>query len=251
MAEEQNEMVEETVESTPKVTEEVTEETPAEETAEEVKEEKKSKKAEAATPAKTHAHGAKHRESVAKVDKNKTYPIAEALELVKQTAYTKFDGSVDVHVRLNPAKKNEDAVRGTVTLPHGTGRERRVVIITDEMIEKIEKGWTGFDVAVATPDMMPKLAKLAKILGPKGLMPNPKSGTVTAEPEKVAEELKGGRVEFKADSLNNIHQAIGKVSWDAAKLTENFQTFVGALPKARIKSVSIAPTMGAGVKVQI
>lgn len=241
----EKEMVEET-----EATEEIAEETP--EVTEEVAEEKAEKKAEKAdTPARKFSHGTKHREAAAQVDRDKAYALAEALELVKKTAYTKFDGSVDVHVRLNPAKKTDEIVRGTVTLPHGTGRERRVIIITDEMIEKIEKGWTDFDVAVATPDMMPKLAKLAKILGPKGLMPNPKSGTVTADPAKAAEELKGGRVEFKADSLANIHQAIGKVSWDVEKLSENFTAFVGALPKNRIKSVSLAPTMGPGVKVSL
>jgi large subunit ribosomal protein L1 len=225
----------------------------AEETQIEEVEEKKSskKKTEEKAPAQKFSHGAKYREAAAQIDKNKVYSVDEALELVKKTSYTKFDGSVEVHVNLTPAKKNDEAVRGTVTLPHGTGRERRVVIITDEMIEKIEKGWMDFDVAVATPDMMPKLAKLAKVLGPKGLMPNPKSGTVTADPAKAAEELKGGRVEFKADSLGNIHQAIGKVSWDVAKLAENLQTFAGALPKGRVRTISLAPTMGPGVKVQL
>lgn len=202
-------------------------------------------------PKRAFSHSAKYREVSTHVDRTKAYSIDEALELIKKVAYTKFDGSVDFHANLTPGKKNEDVVRGTVVLPHGTGRERKVVIITEEMIEKIEKGWLNFDVAIATPDMMPKLAKLAKVLGPKGLMPNPKSGTVTTDPQKAAEELKGGRVEYKTDSLNNIHQAIGKVSWDAAKLKENFQTFVGALPKNRLKSVSIAPTMGPGIKVQL
>lgn len=223
---------------------EITEEAPAEEV-EEVKPAKKVAKAA------KFSHGAKHRESVTLTDKNKTYPALEALELLKKTSYTKFDGSVDVHVSLTPSKKNEDVIRGTVVLPHGTGRERRVVIINDEMIEKIEKGWLDFDVAVASPDMMPKLAKLAKILGPKGLMPNPKAGTVTTDPAKAAEELKGGRVEYKTDTLGNIHQAIGKVSWANEKLAENLETFVVALPKNRIKSVTVAPTMGAGAKVQL
>lgn len=219
--------------------------------AEKEKEEaKKAARAEKAANKKA-AHSVKHQASVALVDKNKQYPLEEALDLVKKTSYTNFDGSVDVHVRFNIGKKNEDAIRGMVVLPHGTGRERKVVIITEEMIEKIEKGWLDFDVAVATPVMMPKLARLAKILGPKGLMPNPKSGTVSDTPEKVAEELKGGRVEFKTDSLSNTHQVIGKLSWANTKLAENFTTFVGALPKSRIKSVTIAPTMGAGVKVQI
>lgn len=249
-------MADETIETqeTPTESTEETVETPevaTEEQTEEVAEETKTSKKTEEVVARKFPHGAKHREAVAQVDKNKVYPLTEAIELAKKTSYVKFDATLDVHIRLNPAKKNEDAVRGTVTLPHGTGRERRVVIVTDEMIEKIEKGWTDFDVAVATPDMMPKLAKLAKILGPKGLMPNPKSGTVTTEPERVAEELKGGRVEFKADSLNNIHQAVGKVSWETGKLAENIQTFVGALPKNRIKSIALAPTMGPGVKLTV
>lgn len=237
------------VEETPETATEEVAETPEAAETESAEAPEEAKKATKEEVAKKFAHSAKHRESAALIEKNKTYPLAEALELIKKTSYTKFDGSVDVHVRLNPAKKNEDAVRGTVTLPHGTGRERKVVIINDEMIEKIEKGWLDFDVAVATPEMMPKLAKLAKILGPKGLMPNPKSGTVTTDPEKTAEELKGGRVEFKADTLSNVHQVIGKVSWADTKLTENFMAFIGALPKNRVKSVTIAPTMGAGVKV--
>lgn len=253
--------------ATPEITEEVVE-TPAEETqveetaTEEVvenvetteeapAEEKKSKKpAKEAAPKKA-SHGKQHQASVAQIDRDKRYSLAEAIELVKKTSYTKFDGSFDVHINLAPSKKGEDAVRGTVVLPHGTGRERRVIVINDEMIEKIEKGFLDFDVAVATPDMMPKLAKLAKILGPKGLMPNPKSGTVTPDTAKAVEELKGGKVEFKADSLGNIHQSLGKVSWDATKLTENFQTFIGALPKNKLKNVTIAPTMGAGAKVQL
>ncbi len=228
-------------------TPEATEPNPAETAEGEAAPTKKADKA----PAKQFSHGAKHREVSQLVDKTKSYSLAEALELIKKVAYTKFDGSVDVHVRLTSTKKADEAVRGTVVLPHGTGRERKVVIVTEEMIEKIEKGWLDFDVAVATPEMMPKLAKLAKILGPKGLMPNPKSGTVSTEPEKVAEELKGGRVEFKSDSLNNIHQVIGKVSWDDQKLTENFQALVAALPKNRLKSLALAPTMGPSVKVSL
>jgi large subunit ribosomal protein L1 len=231
-------------------TEEVVEETPAAEAEEGVEEPAKAAKKEPKAASKF-AHGAKHRETVAMVDKNKVYTPEEAFELLKKTSYTKFDGSVDVHVRISPSKKNEDVIRGTVVLPHGTGRERRVVIITDEMIEKIEKGWLDFDVAVATPDMMPKLAKLAKILGPKGLMPNPKAGTVTPDAEKAAQELKGGRVEYKTDTLSNIHQSIGKVSWAGTKLTENLQAFIAVLPKNRIKSITVAPTMGAGVKVSV
>jgi large subunit ribosomal protein L1 len=242
--EELTEVTPEVTEESPEVAEEVAETETAEATEEKpVKAEKKEKTAKKAS------HSVKHQESVAVIDKSVTYPIAEAIELVKKSSYTKFDGSLDVHVRFNTGKKSDEIIRGMVTLPHGTGKERKVIVITDEYIEKIEKGWLDFDVAIATPDMMPKLAKLAKILGPKGLMPSPKSGTVTTEPDRVIEELKGGRVEFKTDSLNIVHQPIGKVSWDAAKLIENFDAFLGALPKTRIKSVSIAPTMGAAARV--
>ncbi len=211
----------------------------------------KTKKSSKTTKPKKAAHGTKHQSAVKLVEHLKSYQLSEALELVKKTSYTAFDGALDVHVRLAAAKKSDDNVRGTVTLPHGTGKEKRVVIIDEPMIEKIEKGWLDFDIAVTTPEMMPKLAKLAKVLGPKGLMPNPKSGTVSTEPEKIAQELKVGRVEFKADSLGNIHQSIGRVSWDDAKLIENFQVFIAALPKSRLKSVTIAPTMGPGVKVSL
>lgn len=202
-------------------------------------------------PKRAFTHSSKYRAAAELVDPKKAYSLTTAIDLAKKVSYTKFDGTLSLHVKLNPIKKNDENVRGTVTLPHGTGKERNVIIVTDELIEKIEKGWTDFDIAIATPDMMPKLAKLAKILGPKGLMPNPKSGTVTTDPEKTAQELKGGKVEFKSDSLNNIHQTIGKLSWDSAKLLENYAIFVNALPKGRIKSITIAPTMGPGIKVQI
>lgn len=193
--------------------------------------------------------GARHSQSLAQLDREKLYPIDEAIELVKKTSYVKFDASVDVHIHLERSKKTDEVVRGLVTLPHGTGRERKVVIITDEILEKIEKGWFDFDIAVTTPEMMPKLAKIAKILGPKGLMPNPKSGTVTSEPEKVATQLKTGKIEYKADSLGNIHQSIGRVSWPNEKLAENFHSLLAAVPKNRIAGITLAPTMGAGVKV--
>lgn len=211
------------------------------------KEEPKPKKTKNKAPKATRS--ARYSVAASQIDRLKFYSLAEALELVKKVAYTKFDGSIDIHVNLTPAKKTDEGIRGMVTLPHGTGKERRVIIITEELIEKIEKGWTDFDVAIATPEMMPKLAKLARILGPKGLMPNPKSGTVTSEPAKVAEEMKGGRIEFKSDSLGNIHQAIGRISWPAEKLTANYQTLLNALPKGRVRRATLAPTMGPGVKV--
>lgn len=240
------ESVEEQVVEAPEISKESTAPTP--EVTEQKSQKKESPKKEK-TAKKKAVRSAKYQASTKLVDKSKTYPIVEALDLVKKTSYTKFDGAVDVHVRLTPSKKAYEVVRGTVSLPHGTGKERRVVIITEELIEKIEKGFLDFDVAVATPEMMPKLAKLARVLGPKGLMPNPKSGTVSSEPEKAAAELKGGRIEYKTDTLGNIHQSIGKVSWPSEKLSENYEALLGALPKGRIRSVTIAPSMGAGIKV--
>ncbi len=180
-----------------------------------------------------------------------SYSIAEGIVQARANSLAKFDASLDLHIRLVEAKKGDDLVRGLVNLPHGTGKDRKVAIITDEIIEKIEKGWLDFDVAVATPAMMPKLSKLAKILGPRGLMPNPKAGTVTDEPEKVAAELKSGRVEYKADSSSNIHQPIGRLSFADSQLIANIETFIAALPASKIQAVHLAPTMGRAVKLQV
>lgn len=225
-------------------------EAPTETSAEEITPEPEK---EAETPKKktlnNQRRGTKYLEAAALVDRDKTYPLEEGLDLAKQTCYAKFDAAIDVHLRLSPPKKNEDVVRGSVNLPHGSAKPQRVIIIDEEMIEKISKGWTDFDVAVATPDMMPKLGKLAKILGPRGLMPNPKAGTVTAEPQKIAQELQAGRVEYKVDSLNNVHQSIGRVSWDTAKLAENCRAFISVLPKNRIRSITVVASMGPAVRV--
>lgn len=187
----------------------------------------------------------------AQTEQATSYSIAEGIAQARANNLAKFDASLDLHIRLTPAKKGDDLVRGLVNLPHGTGKDRKVAIITDELIEKIEKGWLDFDVAVATPAMMPKLSKLAKILGPRGLMPNPKAGTVTDEPEKVAAELKSGRVEYKADSSSNIHQSIGRLSFADSQLIANIETFIAALPTSKIQAVHLAPTMGRAVKLQV
>lgn len=212
------------------------------------------------------------------VDKEKVYSIEEALELIKKTATTKFTGSVEVHVRTNiNAKKTDQAIRGTVTLPHGTGKVRRIAAFVteakqeeakaagatlvggEELVKQIkETEKTDFDVAVAEPAMMAKLAQIAKILGTRGLMPNPKTGTVSANITGAIKEIAGGRVNFKNDNSGNIHQIIGKSNFDSAHLTENFRTFLTALQASKpaalkgqfINTIAINATMGPGVRVK-
>ncbi len=221
-------------------------------------------------------HGKRYAESAKLVDPKKTYSAAEAIELIKKMPAAKFDASVEVHVRLGiDPKKSDQSVRGTVSLPHGTGKTKKVmafvspakekeakeagadVIATEETIAEIAKtGKIDFDVAVATPDMMPKLAKIAKVLGPKGLMPNPKSDTVSANVAKMVSELKKGKVAFKNDDGAIVHTVIGKASFDAAKLTENYEALMEALRKAKpssskgvfIQSAYIATTMGPSLR---
>ncbi|MEK7516496.1 MAG: 50S ribosomal protein L1 [Patescibacteria group bacterium] len=225
------------------------------------------------------AHGKRYAELKKLVDPKKIYSPEAALELVKKTSGVKFDASVEVHIRLTiDPTKGEQQVRGTAALPHGTGKSARVaafvssgkeqeakdagadIVGGEELIAEIQKtSRTDFDVAVATPDMMPKLAKLAKLLGPKGLMPNPKSETVTTNVAKTVAELKKGKVAFKNDDTGNIHQAIGKVSFDSGKLLENLQAFMDALRRVRpasakgtyIKSAVLVSTMGPAVRVSV
>jgi large subunit ribosomal protein L1 len=212
------------------------------------------------------------------VDKEKLYSVEEAIELAKKTANTKFVGSLEVHVRMAiDAKKTDQAVRGLVQLPNGTGKTKKVAAFVSEAKEKEardagavlvggedlikqikETGKTDFDIAVADPAMMPKLAQIAKILGPKGLMPNPKTGTVSADIGKVIKEIAGGKVDFKNDDSGNIHQIIGKSNFETPKLVENFKAFMdsvqGNKPAAvkgqYIVSVSVNSTMGPGIKVR-
>jgi len=205
-------------------------------------------------------------------------PITEAIAEVKKNATAKFDESVEAHFRLNvDPKKSDQQVRGVAELPHGTGKSIKITVFTttqkreaessgadtiggEEMIDKIRtSGKIDADVAVATPEMMPKLATIAKILGPKGLMPNPKNQTVTPKVKEVIESLKKGRADFKNDNSGNIHQVIGKVSFDEAKLEENFKTLLDAVRKAKpeavkgkfIKGISVCSTMGKSVRVSI
>lgn len=220
--------------------------------------------------------GKKYKAAAALIDPKRTYTAEEAMELAKKTSTTKFDGTVEVHLRLGvDPKKSDQQVRGTVVLPHGSGKTRKViafvsadkekeakeagadVIGTEEMIAEIAKtGKFDFDIAVATPDMMPKMAKVAKVLGPKGLMPNPKSDTVGTNVSKMVSELKKGKLAFKADDYGIVHTIIGKVSFDQKQLVENYETLLEAIRKAKpssskgvfLKNVTVATTMGPAIR---
>lgn len=210
------------------------------------------------------------------VDKEKLYPLNDAVDLLKKTSKAKFDETVDIHVRLSiDPKKSDQIVRGTISLPFGIGKSRKVVVVakgekikeaqaagadeagTEDLIDKIAKGWLDFDVLIATPDTMKDLSKLGKVLGPKGLMPNPKAGTVTFELEKTIKEIKLGRVEYKNDSYGIIHSVAGKASFDKEKLVENIKTLISAIVRSKpatskgqyLKSISISSTMGPGIKL--
>lgn len=220
----------------------------------------------------------KYTEALSKIEKNKVYTKEEAIKLVKMTSTSSFDGSVEVAMRLNlDTKKADQQLRGAIVLPKGTGKTKKVLVIAKgekanqakeagadyvgdvDMLEKIEKeNWFDFDTMIATPDMMPLLGKLGKVLGPKGLMPNPKTGTVTVDVVKAIEEVKAGRVEYRTDSYGNIHGIIGKVSFSDEDLLANLEAFVTHIIKLRpstvkgdyVKNISIASTMGPGIKVE-
>jgi large subunit ribosomal protein L1 len=194
----------------------------------------------------------KYQKAKSLIDSAKKYEIGEAIELVKKTSITNFDGNVEVHLRLVGKSGKPEQLRGLLNYPHPTGKKISVGILNDEVIGEIEKtGKAPADIYLATPTMMPKIAKLAKILGPKGKMPNPKAGTITENPEKTKKELEAGQVEYKTDSSGNIHQVIGKVSADKKNLEENFQALLAALPSEKIVSITLCATMGPGIKVQI
>ncbi|MBI3955672.1 50S ribosomal protein L1 [Candidatus Gottesmanbacteria bacterium] len=196
----------------------------------------------------------RYKEVARLVDRTKLYPLAEAISLVKKTSLTKFDGTVELHVNLNPASLGDTKgdFRGSVSLPHGTGKEVKVVIADDAVLGAIESGKIDFDVLVAHPSMMPRLAKLARILGPKGLMPNPKTGTVGENPERLALSLSKGQINFKAEPGNPIvHLGVGKISFEDKKLMENIEAILSAIGRGKIARATLAPTMGPGVKVAI
>jgi large subunit ribosomal protein L1 len=223
-------------------------------------------------------HGKKYLEAAAKIDRENWYAPDQALALVKETSTVKFDATVEIHMRLGVDPRHADQqVRDVVVLPHGLGKSVRVLVFAqgegvtlareagadyiadDEMIAKIQGGWTDFDVAIATPDVMGKVGRLGRILGPRGLMPNPKAGTVVPAEDlpRVINESKAGRVEFRVDKTSNLHVPIGKVSFDAAKLYDNMAALMEAVKKARpsamkgiyIKHIALTSTMGPGVKV--
>lgn len=218
----------------------------------------------------------KRKAALSKVDKNKVYSLKDASALVKEVNTTKFDSSVDLHVRLGvDPKKADQSIRGTVTLPHGTGKTKRVLVLCtpdkeadakaagadfvglDEFIQKIEGGWVDVDVIVATPSVMPKIGKLGKVLGPRNLMPNPKTGTVTNDVAAAVNEVKGGKIAFKVDKAGIIHASIGRVSFSPEKLVENSQELINAIIKAKpatakgtyVKSVFLASSMSPGIAV--
>jgi len=221
--------------------------------------------------------GKKYVEASKKVDRAKVYSATEAIKLVKETNTTKFDSSIDLVIHLNvDASKSDQQLRGSIVLPAGTGKVRKILVLADgedakkavaagadfvgaeDMIEKIEKeNWFGFDIIVATPKMMPKLGKLGKILGPKGLMPNPKTNTVTTNPEKIVGDIKKGMIEYKTDTYGNVHTIIGKVSFKESDLVNNLNYYVKIITNLRptsvkgdfVKSISISSTMGPGIKI--
>lgn len=218
----------------------------------------------------------RYAEAAKLVDRSKTYSIEEAVKLAKETSKTKFDASVEVSFRLNVDPRHADQqIRGAMVLPNGTGKTQRVCVVAQgekekeaqaagadfvggaDIIEKISKGWFDFDVLVATPDMMGQLGRLGRVLGPKGLMPNPKTGTVNVDIAKAIHEIKAGKVTYRVDKQGNISVGIGRVSFDVTKLEENFKVLKDAIVKAKpatvkgnyIKNVAVASTMGPGIKI--
>lgn len=182
---------------------------------------------------------------------NKTHKVEEAVELVKKLSYSKFDGTINLAIRLRKSKKGDDAVRGTIKLPNGAGRVLKVAIADEKLIEDIKKGKLDFDILVASPVMMPKLGVVAKVLGPKGKMPNPKDGTVVEDPKGAVEDLGKNIVRYRQDIGGNIHMPIGKVSFDNTKLVDNVNTILKALTHLKKESATLSPTMGPGIKLEI
>ena len=220
--------------------------------------------------------GKQFRAALSRIDRTRQYPIPEAVTLVKDSSFAKFDETVDVAVNLGVDPRHADqVVRGTVVLPHGTGKSVRVLVITQgdrvreaeaagadfvgiEYIQKIKDGWLDCDVIVATPDVMGQLGALGKVLGPRGLMPNPKAGTVTMDVTKAVREIKAGKIEFRVDKSGNVHAPVGKVSFTAPQLAANVQTFMDTIARARpaaakgiyIRSATVSSTMGPGVRLE-
>ena len=218
----------------------------------------------------------KRKDAAAKVDKNKFYSLKEASQLVKEINCTKFDSSVDLHIRLGvDPKKADQQVRGTVSLPHGTGRTKKVLVLCtpdkeaaareagadyvglDEFVTKIEGGWVDMDVIIATPAVMPKIGKLGKVLGPRNLMPNPKTGTVTNDVAAAVNEVKGGKIAFKVDKAGIVHASIGRISFSPEKIAENSAELINAIVKLKpsaakgtyVKGIALSSTMSPGIQI--
>lgn len=202
---------------------------------------------------KIRTRGLRYQEAAKLVDKKKNYSLVDAVGLAKKTSLTRFDGTVELHVNLNPASLGDKKdFRGSVRLPHGTGKQVRVAIADDALIEKVTAGKIEFDVLVAHPSMMAKLARVAKILGPRGLMPNPKNGTVSTDPEKRVKELSAGEVNFKSQTDQPLlHLMIGKVSFEDKKLIENTQAYLDAIGRNKIAKATLTTTMGPGIKLAV
>ena len=222
--------------------------------------------------------GKKYQEAVKSFDKAAQYDVAEAISLVKKNATAKFDETIELHIRTGcDGRHAEQQIRGAVVLPHGTGKTKKVLVVAEgekaqeakdagadivagkEILEDIKKGWLDFEVMIATPNMMAELGKLGRILGPKGLMPNPKTGTVTMDVTKAVNDIKAGKIEYRLDKTNIIHVPVGKASFTEEQLSDNFQTLMGAINKAKpsslkgqyIKSAVLTSTMGPGVKLNV
>jgi large subunit ribosomal protein L1 len=223
-------------------------------------------------------HGKKYLAAVKQVDHEKLYPPREALDLLKQVSFAKFDETVEVHVRTGLDPRHADQiVRGSAVLPHGTGRTQRVLVFAqgdkareaeaagadfvggEDLAQRIQGGWLDFDVAIATPDLMGVVGRLGRVLGPRGLMPNPRTGTVTADVGRVVREVKAGRVEFRVDRTGVLHGPIGKVSFEPQRLSENLGAFIDAITRAKpagakgqyLRSITVTSTMGPGVRLDL
>lgn len=219
------------------------------ETPEEI--EKEQKKAKVIVP---RVRSKRYKDTLSLVDKKRSYPLKDALELIKKTSTVKFDATVEVHININPEilDKDKPSLSGTINLPHGTGKKRVIKIADEALIEKVAKGQIDFDVLVAHPTLMSKLAKVARILGPKGLMPNPKNGTISPTPEKRAKELEDGEMTWKTEPDHPvIHQILGKVSFKETQLGENLKTLVKSIGSGKIVKLILSSSMGPGIKVDV
>jgi len=220
--------------------------------------------------------GKRHLDNINKINSNENYDLGEAVELLKKSAAPKFDETIDLSINLGVDPRHADQlVRGTISMPHGTGKDVSILVIakgdsvdkalsagaeyagSDEYLEKIKNGWTDFDSIIATPEMMPELGKLGRVLGPRGLMPNPKTGTVTTDVEKAVKEIKAGKIEYKVEKNGIIHVGVAKMSFDKEKIVENVSVFINAVKKAKpsavkgvyMKKVTLSSTMGPGIKL--